>query len=151
MRPNHGASAHWKLPYSLRRFNITLANVILWLTILGSARASAFKKFTEGNPSVLIATPGRLKDYLSEGAARVKFANLRTLILDEADRMLEQGFLQDVKEILTLLPPKSSGWQGMCFSATVPDKVKDVLEVVLKPGYTTISTIDESEAPTHTR
>lgn len=100
---------------------------------------------------MLVATPGRLKDYLSEEPTREKFQNLRTVILDEADTMLEQGFLQDVKNILRLLPPKSSGWQGMCFSATVPDKIKDVLKVVLKPGYATVSTIDTSEPPTHMR
>ena len=104
-----------------------------------------------GSPSVLVATPGRLKDYLSEEATQAKFRDLKTLVLDEADTMLESGFLQDVKHILRLLPPKSSGWQGMCFSATVPDKIKDVLKVVLKPGYATISTIDKTEPPTHTR
>lgn len=92
-----------------------------------------------------------MKDYLREEATRAKFRNLRTVILDEADTMLEQGFLQDVKHILRQLPPKSCGWQGMCFSATVPDKIKDVLEVVLKPGYTVITTIDENEPLTHTR
>jgi ATP-dependent RNA helicase MSS116, mitochondrial len=104
-----------------------------------------------GSPSVLVATPGRLKDYLSEEATQAKFDNLRTVILDEADTMLEQGFLQDVKHILRLLPPKSTGWQGMCFSATVPDKIMDVLKVVLMPGYAKISTIDKAEPPTHTR
>jgi ATP-dependent RNA helicase MSS116 len=98
-----------------------------------------------------VATPGRLKDYLTEEETRAKLANIRTVILDEADTMLEQGFLQDVKHILRLLPPKSSGWQGMCFSATVPDKIKDVINVVLAPGYSRISTIDPSEPPTHAR
>lgn len=104
-----------------------------------------------GSPSVLVATPGRLKDYLTEKPTQAKFNNLRTVILDEADTMLEKGFLEDVKHILRLLPPKSSGWQGMCFSATVPDKIKDVLKVVLMPNYATVSTIDKLEPPTHTR
>jgi ATP-dependent RNA helicase MSS116, mitochondrial len=121
------------------------------LTASGSARASALSKFMNGSPSVLVATPGRLKDYLSEEDIQARFENLRTLILDEADTMLEQGFLQEVKHILRLLPPKSAGWQGMCFSATVPDKIKDVLKVVLAPGYATVSTIDTSEPPTHIR
>jgi ATP-dependent RNA helicase MSS116, mitochondrial len=128
-----------------------LQEMLMLLTATGSARAAALHKFMHGSPSVLCATPGRLKDYLTEEATQAKFGNLRTLILDEADTMLEQGFLQDVKHILRLLPPKSSGWQGMCFSATVPDKIKDVLKVVLSPGYTTISTIDEKEPPTHAR
>ncbi|ERF72858.1 ATP-dependent RNA helicase mss116 [Endocarpon pusillum Z07020] len=117
----------------------------------GSARATALSSFMNGSPSVLVATPGRLKDYLSEKPTQAKFKNLRTVILDEADTMLEKGFLEDVKHILRLLPPKRSGWQGMCFSATVPDKIKDVLEVVLMPNYATVSTIDKFEPPTHTR
>jgi ATP-dependent RNA helicase MSS116, mitochondrial len=125
--------------------------VILSLIFPGSAKASALQKFTRGSPSILVATPGRLKDYLTDETIAAKFSNLQTVILDEADTMLEQGFLQDVKHILRLLPPKSSGWQGMCFSATVPAKVREVVQVVLKPGYAEISTIDKTEPPTHTR
>ena len=117
----------------------------------GTARATNLRKFLQGSPTVLVATPGRLKDYLTEQKTLERFANVQTVILDEADTMLEQGFLQDVKHILRLLPPKSSGWQGMCFSATVPDKIKDVINVILAPGYSKISTIDRSEPPTHAR
>ncbi|KAF2811032.1 DEAD-domain-containing protein [Mytilinidion resinicola] len=114
----------------------------------GTARASNLKKFLNGNPTVLVATPGRLNDYLGEEEVRHKFQNIRTVILDEADTMLEAGFLQDIKKVLRQLPPKKNGWQGMCFSATVPDKVKDVISVVLNPGYTHLTTIDKSEPPT---
>lgn len=114
----------------------------------GTARATNLNKFMRGSPTILVATPGRLKDYLSEAQVAQKFGNLRTLILDEADTMLESGFLEDVKEILKLLPPKNTGWQGMCFSATIPAKVRDVMSTVLAPGYTSLSTIDKNEPPT---
>lgn len=114
----------------------------------GTARASNLSKFMSGSPSILVATPGRLKDYLSESEVAHKFTDMRTLILDEADTMLESGFLADMKQILKLLPPKINGWQGMCFSATVPAKTKEVVDVVLAPGYTSLSTIDKSEPPT---
>ena len=114
----------------------------------GTARASNLDKFMHGSPAILVATPGRLKDYLSEHATAQRLANIRSLILDEADTMLESGFLADVKEILRLLPPKTAGWQGMCFSATIPAKVKDVVNIVLRPGYTHLSTIDKNEVPT---
>jgi len=52
------------------------------------------------NPSILVATPGRLKDYLSEGPTAAKLSNIRTLILDEADTMLDSGFIDDVRRIL---------------------------------------------------
>ncbi|MCJ1404302.1 hypothetical protein MMC11_007527 [Xylographa trunciseda] len=106
------------------------------------------KEFMNGFPSILVATPGRLKDYLSEGKVAAKLRAVRTVILDEADTMLESGFLADVTEILKLLPPKASGWQGMCFSATIPAKIKDVINIVLRPGYISLSTIDKNEPPT---
>ncbi|KAE8350011.1 P-loop containing nucleoside triphosphate hydrolase protein [Aspergillus coremiiformis] len=121
------------------------------IAVGGTARASALSRFMKGAPSILVATPGRLKDYLSEADTAEKLSHIQTLVLDEADTMLETGFLADVKRILQLIPPKSSGWQGMCFSATVPPKVKDVVSVVLKPGYSSISTIEKHEAPTHER
>ena len=63
--------------------------------------------------------------------------------------VFSSGFLPDVLRILHALPSKKqSKWQGMCFSATVPPKVKEVLSHVLEPGYTSISTIDASEPPT---
>ncbi|KAF2094399.1 P-loop containing nucleoside triphosphate hydrolase protein [Rhizodiscina lignyota] len=114
----------------------------------GTTRASNLSKFMNGNPTVLVATPGRLNDYVGEDKVRAKFANLRTLILDEADRMLDQGFIDDIKRMLKSLPPKSEGWKGMCFSATLPPKVQDVIAHVLNPGYTRLSTIAANELPT---
>ncbi|KAJ5736295.1 ATP-dependent RNA helicase [Penicillium malachiteum] len=122
------------------------------IAVGGTARASAHTRFMKGSPSVLVATPGRLKDYLSEESTAEKLSNIQTLVLDEADTMLESGFLADVKQILRLIPSKKTrGWQGMCFSATVPPKVKEVVNVVLKEGYASISTIEKNEAPTHER
>lgn len=57
----------------------------------GTAKASNLNNFKMGNPKILIATPGRLNDYLSEADVAPKFKSIRTLILDEADRMLDQG------------------------------------------------------------
>ncbi|KAK3079958.1 hypothetical protein LTS18_003498 [Coniosporium uncinatum] len=115
----------------------------------GTKKEQHLKTFLNGKPTVLVATPGRLNDYLSDEYVRDKFTNLRTLILDEADTMLEAGFLPDITRILNALPPKAqAGWQGMCFSATMPEKIKGVLGKVLKPGYTHLSTVDPNEVPT---
>lgn len=114
----------------------------------GTQRASNLKRFTEGNPVILVATPGRLGDILSEEQVRERFTHLKTLVLDEADRMLDAGFAPDILKILKRLPPKSDGWQGMCFSATLPERVNDVVKCVLFPGYTSLSTINPHEAPT---
>lgn len=116
----------------------------------GTARASALSKFMNGAPSIVVATPGRLKDYLSEANVAAKFEDIRTVVLDEADTMLESGFLADVRQILRLIRPKNSppAWQGMCFSATVPEKVKDVINIILGKQYVSISTVSKTEAPT---
>ncbi|KAK1835753.1 P-loop containing nucleoside triphosphate hydrolase protein [Podospora conica] len=115
----------------------------------GSGRASTLNKFMSGRPTITVATPGRLEDILKEQSVRDRFANIRTVVLDEADRMLDDGFLPAIKKILTTLPPKDkAGWQGMCFSATMPPAVNGILHHVLKPGHVRISTIDHNEAPT---
>ncbi|KAF2474036.1 DEAD-domain-containing protein [Lindgomyces ingoldianus] len=114
----------------------------------GTARASNLKKFLGGSPTILVATPGRLDDILGEKEVRDRFDSIKTVVLDEADRMLDQGFAPQINSILKRIPPKSDGWQGMCFSATLPDRVNDVVKCVLFPGYTSLSTIDPNEAPT---
>ena len=57
----------------------------------GTAKASSLKQFKSGDPKILVATPGRLNDYLSEDDVRDKFSGMLTLVLDEADRMLDAG------------------------------------------------------------
>ncbi len=57
----------------------------------GTAKASNLSKFKNGDPKILIATPGRLNDYLGEEDVAARFRWIRSLILDEADRMLDQG------------------------------------------------------------
>ncbi|WP_424950011.1 DEAD/DEAH box helicase [Deinococcus sp.] len=77
-------------------------------------QATALRAGTE----IIIATPGRLLDHLSQGNAR--FGGLEVLVLDEADRMLDLGFLPDIKRILKALPTQR---QTMLFSATMPDDI----------------------------
>lgn len=68
---------------------------------------------------VLVATPGRLLDHLRRGA--VNLSQVRVLVLDEADRMLDMGFIDDVKEIVAAVPPAR---QTLLFSATMPRGVQ---------------------------
>ncbi len=67
---------------------------------------------------IIVATPGRLLDHISRGA--VRFPQLEVLVMDEADRMLDMGFLPDIRRILSGLP---SDRQTMFFSATFPDEI----------------------------
>ncbi|MGI0140931.1 MAG: DEAD/DEAH box helicase [Thermoplasmata archaeon] len=71
-----------------------------------------------GGAEIVVATPGRLLDHMGRGY--VRFESLRILVLDEADRMLDMGFLPDVRRILSRLPRDR---QTMLFSATMPPEV----------------------------
>ncbi len=77
-----------------------------------------------GNPGFVIGTPGRLKD-LSERKA-INFQTFKTVVLDEVDRMLDMGFIDDIRNILDQLPEKR---QSLFFSATMPGKIKDLVKL----------------------
>ncbi|MFO1533883.1 MAG: DEAD/DEAH box helicase, partial [Thermoplasmatota archaeon] len=76
---------------------------------------------------LLVATPGRLLDHLRQGAA--KLDGLQILVLDEADRMLDMGFLPDVERIIKLTPPQR---QTALFSATVPEPIRRLSQRFLR-------------------
>jgi len=76
---------------------------------------------------VLVATPGRLLDLFSQNA--VKFVQVETLVLDEADRLLDMGFLGDIQKILALLPRKR---QNLLFSATFSDDIRRLTDNLLR-------------------
>ncbi|CAI0645299.1 unnamed protein product, partial [Colletotrichum noveboracense] len=102
--------------------------------------------------NILIATPGRLIDHMANEYIRDSFSNLDTLVLDEADRLLDMGFMPALRDIVRALPDKSkTNRQGMLFSATIAPHVQQVAGLVLSPGYKFISTIPAGEANTHER
>jgi ATP-dependent RNA helicase RhlE len=89
---------------------------------------------------VIVATPGRLLDHFQYGYA--KLAGLEILVLDEADRMLDMGFLPDIRRVLRHLPPKL---QTLFFSATLPQPIVELSREMLK-NPATIS-IERKSAP----
>lgn len=102
--------------------------------------------------NILIATPGRLLDHLGSENVVYQFRNLDTLVLDEADRLLDMGFMDSLKKIVHALPDKEkSERQGMLFSATIAPHVEKVAHLVLNKDYKFISTIPEGELNTHER
>ncbi|MBK8103659.1 MAG: DEAD/DEAH box helicase [Cellvibrionales bacterium] len=78
------------------------------------------------NIDILVATPGRLLDHVSQGT--LDLSQLEILVLDEADRMLDMGFIHDIRRILKLLPAKR---QNLLFSATFSDEIKALAEGLL--------------------
>ncbi|MBP6286675.1 MAG: DEAD/DEAH box helicase [Ferruginibacter sp.] len=96
---------------------------------------------------ILVATPGRLLDLISQGFIDLK--HLKIFVLDEADRMLDMGFIHDVKRIITKLPAKR---QTLFFSATMPPEIQKLAHVLLTnpakvevtPVSSTVDAIEQS-------
>jgi ATP-dependent RNA helicase RhlE len=96
---------------------------------------------------ILVATPGRLLDLMSQGY--IKFSDLEIFVLDEADRMLDMGFINDVKKIIAKFPVKER--QTLFFSATMPETIASLAKMILKnpvtievtPESTTVEKIDQ--------
>ena len=78
--------------------------------------------------NILVATPGRLLDHL-QNTKDFLYKNLQCLIIDEADRILDVGFEEEMKRIVKLLPKKR---QTMLFSATTTKKTEDLVKLALK-------------------
>ena len=76
---------------------------------------------------ILVATPGRLLDLQQQGM--LDLSTVQMLVLDEADRMLDMGFLPDVKKILALVPKEK---QSLLFSATFSDEIRDLANTLLR-------------------
>jgi len=95
---------------------------------------------------ILVATPGRLLDLMNQGFVRLD--NIRMLVLDEADRMLDMGFVHDVKKIIAKVPARR---QTLFFSATMPNEIQNLANSILNnpekvevtPQSTTADTIQQ--------
>lgn len=95
----------------------------------------------------LIATPGRLEDLMSQGY--IDLSHIEVFVLDEADRMLDMGFINDVKRIIKKLPKKK---QTLLFSATMPAEISNIAEMLLNnpttvavtPVSSTVETVEQS-------
>ena len=100
-----------------------------------------------GGVDILVATPGRLNDLVGQG--HVNLRNVEIFVLDEADRMLDMGFINDVKKVIAKLPEKK---QTLFFSATMPPEITDLVDSLLKnpvkvrvsPSVVTVEAIDQS-------
>ncbi|MFT7233036.1 MAG: ATP-dependent RNA helicase RhlE, partial [Cyclobacteriaceae bacterium] len=95
---------------------------------------------------ILIATPGRLLDLINQRA--LTLSQIEILVLDEADRMLDMGFLRDIKKVLAMVPEKR---QTLLFSATFSKEIKQLAQSILRnpisveatPENTTVEKIDQ--------
>ncbi|KAF8446254.1 DEAD-domain-containing protein [Boletus edulis BED1] len=99
--------------------------------VIGGANRRAEAEKLEKGVNLLVATPGRLLDHL-ENTKGFVFRNLKALVIDEADRILEIGFEEEMKKIIAILP--NDDRQSMLFSATQTTKVQDLARISLRPG-----------------
>ena len=111
------------------------------LAIGGTNKTTEWSKIERGC-DILVATPGRLLDHLADSDLGDRLQALQTLVLDEGDRLLDMGFLPDLKRICSSLPVDR---QGLLFSATMPDHVEKVTKTVLKAHHEFISTVPKGE------
>ena len=96
---------------------------------------------------ILVATPGRLKDLHKQGL--LDLSHIEYFVLDEADRMLDMGFIRDIRQIIKLLPRQK---QTMMFSATLPNEIKHLVDeilvnpkkVMVSSGNVTVEKINQS-------
>ena len=95
--------------------------------IYGGVGMSPQAKRLRAKPSIIVATPGRLLDHLNRG--NISFSDLQILAIDEADRMLDMGFLPDMKRIIAHLPENR---QTLLFSATFPEATKNKIGMFIR-------------------
>lgn len=97
------------------------------LSVFGGVKINPQMKALRGGADVLVATPGRLLDLHSQNA--IKFNKLQTLVLDEVDRLVGEGFKDEIEAIFKLLPNKR---QNLVFTATYPDSIRYLIRRLLK-------------------
>jgi len=111
---------------SIKSYALHFNGVIKTVAVFGGVSANTQMLALRGGSDILVATPGRLLDLISSNA--IKLDRVKTLVLDEADRMLSLGFTEELSELLALLPKEK---QTLLFSATFPEKVEALTEELL--------------------
>ena len=116
------------------------------LVIFGGVGQTPQTRALRNGVDILVATPGRLLDLMGQGFVSLK--DIEILVLDEADRMLDMGFIHDIRKILKVLPERK---QSLFFSATMPSEIvrlagsilKNPAKVTVTPVSSTVDTISQ--------
>jgi len=102
--------------------NLSLTSAV----VFGGVKINPQMMRLRSGADILVATPGRLLDLYNQNA--IRFDQLEILVLDEADRMLDMGFIHDIKKIISLLPKKR---QNLLFSATFSDEIRTLAKGIV--------------------
>lgn len=126
-------------------------NVKVQTAVGGMNKAMMLRKTKFEGCHLLVGTPGRLLDLLSDEYSGIDAPNLEALVLDEADRMLDVGFEKELQQIVRLLPGRrEKPRQTLLFSATIPKDVVQIARVYVDASnFQFVQTIKADEAPTH--
>ncbi|MBB3948948.1 DEAD/DEAH box helicase [Aureimonas jatrophae] len=125
----------------------TAGTPIRHMTVFGGVSIRPQIETAKRGVDIVIATPGRLLDLIEQRA--LTLADIQHLVLDEADRMLDMGFIRDINRIVKMVPEKR---QSLLFSATMPQNIaslaakilKDPVRVEVTPEVVTVEKIDQS-------
>jgi superfamily II DNA/RNA helicase len=123
---------------------------LTWALLIGGVSFGDQEMKLDRGVDVLIATPGRLLDHFERG--KLLMTGVQTLVVDEADRMLDMGFIPDIERIFKMTPPKK---QTLFFSATMPPEItrltkqflKDPIRIEVARPATTAATITQHLVP----
>ncbi|KAG8979643.1 hypothetical protein FRB90_008034, partial [Tulasnella sp. 427] len=142
-----------------RELAIQIANEALKLTkhhghevhlfVGGESKGRQVQFFQRGRRDIVVATPGRLRDVMDSVPGVLEaLSNINTLVLDEADTLLDMGFRADIESIVSDLPatPKR---QTFLFSATVSPAIRDIARKSLDKHHTFINCVKEDDSPVH--
>jgi ATP-dependent RNA helicase MSS116 len=122
-----------KMPYTLQ-------------TIFGGTNIkSDLSAFRQRMPDILVAAPGRLNDHLENYDLKPALGNLRVLVFDEADQLLDQGFRPAITKMLGMLPPKTTR-QCLLFSATMPADVVSMAKFALRDQYKEVDCVGKEQS-----
>lgn len=107
--------------------DVTRGTVLRTAAVYGKSPIEPQRAAVMGGVDVLVGTPGRLRELLDEGA--ITFAHVRHVVIDEADRMVDMGFLPQVEDIMALVPESR---RVICASATLPDRIAKLVMALLR-------------------
>ncbi len=111
---------------SIKSYAVHFNGTIKTVAVFGGVSANTQMLSLRGGTDILVATPGRLLDLIANNA--IKLDQVKTLVLDEADRLLSLGFNDELSALLAMLPNKK---QTLLFSATFPDQVRALTQTLL--------------------
>ncbi|KJZ79894.1 hypothetical protein HIM_00608 [Hirsutella minnesotensis 3608] len=127
--------------------------IVVQSAVGGTQKSAMLRKVQREGCHLLVATPGRLNDLLTDQHSGIAAPRLAAFVLDEADRMLDVGFDKEIDSILACLPnPEKKVRQTMLVSATIPDNVIRLARSMIRAtDFEFVQTIPENESLTHER